>query len=715
MKRIAIVGGGMGGLTAAHALTRPELKGKYEVTIFQMGWRLGGKCSTGRGENGRIEEHGIHAFLGAYYNALCLMEDVYGEWKPGKGYPLATFKDAFIKKNTGLHWERDGGELKRWDKWSPQVPITLDQVKKQKDFLIILWLKVYAKILQSKIADVPFGDQPVLLPIEKSLEKALVYLSSFSEKIEEFLAQGKLYDINKHLNDIEKRLKQFWESVKSFIDLEIKHSTNNPDDLRRNLLEVEMFQVILRGIRDDGLLFRGFKYVDDSNFDEWFLKHGASANLMESPLITYVPNLTFQFPNGDIAVPPEMSAASYLQWALRSALYIDQPLHLFAAGTGETLITPLYEVLKERGVKFEFFRELVEVIASKDGSRVEKLIFKKQADVLDDNDYIPLETIKGLRCWQNKPDYAQLVRKPGIEDSDFERPGDAHFGEGDDLEFDIDKVGHFEKVILAIPPRAISESAKDLLSKNKSWGNRVPKMPTSATQASQLWFKKTVEHLAAMPTKVVNNEVQKYYFATANFPGEMHGQLDFSKYIQYEDWPANEEPEGVVYGCGVMVDPTPEDRGKFTPRKISNLRAKESTRAMLMVMGADLLPNSVNQREETTNPHALDFNDLHILESDGGDNVLGQSRLNKQYFRGNVYPSDRYTQSPRNTKAHRINPLKPEIENMTGAGDWVDTVLNVGSVECTVMGGLLAAAFIHKKEDAKDVIGAWVTPADSLF
>ena len=42
-QKIAIVGGGMGALTAAYWLTDPSLGGRYDVTVYTMGWRLGGK------------------------------------------------------------------------------------------------------------------------------------------------------------------------------------------------------------------------------------------------------------------------------------------------------------------------------------------------------------------------------------------------------------------------------------------------------------------------------------------------------------------------------------------------------------------------------------------------------------------------------------------------------------------------------------------------
>jgi uncharacterized protein with NAD-binding domain and iron-sulfur cluster len=43
---VAVIGGGCAALTAAFELTRPEHNGLYEVTVYQMGWRLGGKGAS---------------------------------------------------------------------------------------------------------------------------------------------------------------------------------------------------------------------------------------------------------------------------------------------------------------------------------------------------------------------------------------------------------------------------------------------------------------------------------------------------------------------------------------------------------------------------------------------------------------------------------------------------------------------------------------------
>ena len=43
-ERIAILGGGAAALTTAFELTRDaDWQERYEITVYQMGWRLGGK------------------------------------------------------------------------------------------------------------------------------------------------------------------------------------------------------------------------------------------------------------------------------------------------------------------------------------------------------------------------------------------------------------------------------------------------------------------------------------------------------------------------------------------------------------------------------------------------------------------------------------------------------------------------------------------------
>src|SRR5688572_7817361 len=120
-QKIAILGGGMGGLATAYQLSsQPGWQDKFDITIYQLGWRLGGKCASSRGDNARIEEHGIHGFVGSYFNALPMMNEVYAELDRKPGQPLATFDEAFIPSNFAMMWEFRNGGLKPWPTRFPE-------------------------------------------------------------------------------------------------------------------------------------------------------------------------------------------------------------------------------------------------------------------------------------------------------------------------------------------------------------------------------------------------------------------------------------------------------------------------------------------------------------------------------------------------------------------------------------------------------------------
>ena len=51
----------------------------YDITVYQLGWRLGGKGASGRNAEHyqRIEEHGLHILLGFYENAFRVLRAAY--------------------------------------------------------------------------------------------------------------------------------------------------------------------------------------------------------------------------------------------------------------------------------------------------------------------------------------------------------------------------------------------------------------------------------------------------------------------------------------------------------------------------------------------------------------------------------------------------------------------------------------------------------------
>lgn len=121
-KRIAILGGGGAAMTAAYYLTStPELRERLEVTVYQMGWRLGGKGASGRNSDvfDRTEEHGLHVWGGFYHNAFRMMRDAYAALDRPPECPLRAWSDAFVPHNMVVWEEFIGGS---WIHWPVEAP-----------------------------------------------------------------------------------------------------------------------------------------------------------------------------------------------------------------------------------------------------------------------------------------------------------------------------------------------------------------------------------------------------------------------------------------------------------------------------------------------------------------------------------------------------------------------------------------------------------------
>ncbi len=87
-RKIAALGGGMGSLSAVFWLTsQPGWQERFDVTVYQLGWRLGGKAASGRARDAfeRNEEHGYHVLLGFYTGVLRVfpvirMNKIHSSW-----------------------------------------------------------------------------------------------------------------------------------------------------------------------------------------------------------------------------------------------------------------------------------------------------------------------------------------------------------------------------------------------------------------------------------------------------------------------------------------------------------------------------------------------------------------------------------------------------------------------------------------------------------
>ena len=108
----------MGALATAFELSEGDWTNQFErITVYQRGWRLGGKGASSRGPNGRIEEHGLHVLLGYYDHTFDVMRRCYEALDRGRSdpsCPIRTWDDAVAPSNlVGVVDRHDGG----WEPW----------------------------------------------------------------------------------------------------------------------------------------------------------------------------------------------------------------------------------------------------------------------------------------------------------------------------------------------------------------------------------------------------------------------------------------------------------------------------------------------------------------------------------------------------------------------------------------------------------------------
>ena len=124
-EKIAILGGGVAAMTAAFYLTEEaDWRNRREITVYQMGWRLGGKGASGRNAamGQRIEEHGLHIWFGFYDNAFKTIQRAYDLLDRPEGAPLRTWEDAFEGQHFITLTEWIEGECRLWPIDTPPMP-----------------------------------------------------------------------------------------------------------------------------------------------------------------------------------------------------------------------------------------------------------------------------------------------------------------------------------------------------------------------------------------------------------------------------------------------------------------------------------------------------------------------------------------------------------------------------------------------------------------
>jgi uncharacterized protein with NAD-binding domain and iron-sulfur cluster len=681
-QKVAILGGGMGGLTTAYEMTsQPGWQDRFDITVYHLGWRLGGKCASSRGDNNRIQEHGIHGFVGSYFNALPMMSDVYAELNRPPQAPLATFDQAFIPSNFAMMWEFQNGGLKPWPTRFPENDRSpLDP----KDY----------KGLQSSIEAIIYEVGQLLATakgVPKLVEVAVeMLLAKARQQCRDIpLSEGPNHPL---VGEITKA-RAFIAGVVQTIDKFAPGIAEHADELRQALLTLDFYATLIVGALSDNVVVNGFDVLDDENWTDWLIRHGIHSATLQSPVVMITVNICYQSPDGDTSRAARMAAGAYVDWTLRTCAYATAFLWSFAAGSGETVVAPIYQVLQRRGVKFEFFHKIEALRLSPCKRFVGAVETTVQATLKDpEAGYQPLIEVKGLPSWPDHPLYDQLVEGEQMRAAhvDLESYWAAwpnasvpHLQQTRTLKHGVD----YDQLVFAIALGAAPYLCEDLIAESPAWAGMVANIPSVQTQAMQLWLTKDLYELGwAEKLNPKKNEIPitGTYFCPPN------GNAEFHDLLKWETWPKDNMPKALWYFCGLMPDyePMPPFSDHDYPRRQAE-RVKAQCIQYLQTSIGTMLPNAtVRANNPIGDPMGLDFD---LLVDTDNPAAQGVERFDSQFWRANIDPTERYVTTPPGSVKYRLEAWGSGFENLTLAGDWIYTGLNVGSFEGAAMSGKLAS------------------------
>ena len=698
--RIAILGGGVSALSAAFALTEIDPKGeKYAITLYQLGWRLGGKTASGRNaEYGqRVEEHGLHIWAGFYENAFTIMRIVLKALNRPPTHPMATIADAFKRQNRIFYSEKTGEQWQPWpfwfepdadeskfpgrdDLWAPDnvVPSLADLLRRA-IAAIIYGLNYYGgdwpgdHHLEAALAlaQMPHAQQIRLAKLSASGATGhplLVLASAAGEGLSSDIASVR----RRAEADTIASLRAFQRLVKQYLG-----SGGLKAGLRRILLIANLGICMLLGILENDCLTKGLEVLDRHEFIDFLKQQDADApnNAIVTALYEYI----FAYQNGS-RDRPSVSACTAVQGLLR-LFFTFKGAFFFKAvyGMGDTICTPLYQLLKQRGVKFEFFRRVTCLEPSPDGNEIGTILIDRQVELADGvSEYDPLTTVKGFECWPSSPHWKQLKDGELLAAAgyNFENTYGPPLPPVSGPELRLQLGRDFDTVILAIPVGALREICKPLMLQRKAWADMIDNLPTVRTQALQLWVRSGVKDLGGPycnPLDQPPRETMGPIVTTCKPPFDTYS--DMSQLLPAEAW-GGPAPLSIAYFCAVMADEAaPNDAAAAADKVKCDARD-------WMTSWLDTLWTNIGGGGQ------FRWDLLH-----SPNNLAGPARLDDQYWRANINPGERYVLSLPGTLCRRMEPGKSGYANLYLAGDWTMVPeINAGCVEVAAMSGLAAAS-----------------------
>jgi uncharacterized protein with NAD-binding domain and iron-sulfur cluster len=684
-KTIAILGGGLGGLSAAFELTgRHRWYEQYRIDIYQKGWRLGGKGASGRGPNGRVEEHGLHCFWGFYDNAFRMLRTCYSEIGRTSG-PLRTVDDAFHRLNTVYFIDRVEGQWCRY-------PMTfLQSSERPGEGPAVTEMSVaelgarFIGQVRAVLADWPELEKHFEASVQgavveglEHLEQGFALLAHAWGKLSTDLEPGRGLGITTRLDEAtRRRVTVLMDRLTGTGPPPAQAPADPLSSLEAAYRRRVIFQAIafaffmFKGLAEDGVpsTLEGFSRFDDEDLRQWLARHGAGPDVLGSPILRGLYDASFCYPGGDPSGPGDLAAGVSLRTVLLMGfMYKGSFMWKMQASMGDVVFAPLYEALLRRGqegdrlyggqgsLTFKFFHNVTKLSLDAAKKRVETLAVDVQAKPVT-GAYAPLVEIRELPCWPSLPVYDRIVDGDRLKGFDLE----SDWSSLAPVEQAVFRRGvDFDALVLAIPIAALRTICSDLVAASPAWRSMVDHVKTIRTKSFQVWLARNEAQAAWQRDNPIMTDV---------YENDFNSVADMSQTLPFEDWPDGERPGGVMYFSTAMQD---------DPRPPA-------------------VPDDGYQKsqDELVHRQSLDW----LGKWQGGilgwlGDVFQPSAFVDQYSRANVNFDQRYTLSVATSTKYRLSHDQSGFENLYLAGDWTRSPLDLGCAENATMSGLLAGGAI---------------------
>ena len=669
--KVAVLGGGVAGLAAAFELSDPRHGGRFQVTLHQLGWRLGGKCASGRDLDTarRTKEHGPHIFFGFYDNAFALLREAYTALAADPARVFPTIEKALVAHNSLVAMEQQDDSS--WQPWVIDLPtlpgrpgdILPQHQARTLDALVGIIERNATRLAVRQAPSPDALDTDVL--IISTLKTVKLQAEELTQASLEPLTQASL-------ESREAATARFAHSLKQ-LQTSIQAARPGPAEQtswwRRLKILADLAVTTAIGMAIDNLIWPTRQSVAAANeieYRAWLLRHGAQSATANSAIVRAMYDTVFAYPGGDVTVPGNVEAGSAVLTQKGLISYRGAPSYKMRTGTGDVTAAPLYQVLVQRGVTVNFFHRVDDLIPAADGT-IESIRIGVQATPNPGGGgYQPLFHVKGVPAWPDRPFYDQLVEGKALREKHIDLESFWTCWPDPVQPIVLSRsAGDFDKVVLAIPVGALGRITTQLT--QPGWRAMLAGSSTVPTQNVQVWLDRDTGWSSDAAPVVTGYD-----------RAAIDTWLDASEVIPFEDW----TPPAPLH-MAILCGPLPE-LGAAPPPTDHAFPGAEAT--LVANAGLQFLDAATPLWPALTSANGFDWS---ALRAPAGSS--GPLRFQAQFWVPAINPSDRYVLTLVGSSKTRLQPGASGYANLFLAGDWTDYGLNLGCFEGAVISGLMAA------------------------